>query len=127
MAVIRQYRVYRTDLQLNTHILYLFGDNEHRVGLGGQAGEMRGEPNAIGIRTCNLHHQWRRRDFVKHIAMICEDFAPVWQALKRGRIVVIPTDGFGTGIADLKNTSPCALAYIESIIALMVQLYPCRA
>ena len=30
---------------------YVFGDNMERRGLGGQAGVMRGEPNAIGVPT----------------------------------------------------------------------------
>jgi hypothetical protein len=30
---------------------YVFGDNGRRIGFGGQAKEMRGEPNAIGVAT----------------------------------------------------------------------------
>ena len=48
--------VYRTDkvitrdkIKENPDVLYLFGDNLLRKGLGGQAKEMRGEPNTLGI------------------------------------------------------------------------------
>ena len=48
--------VYRTDkiitrdkVKENPDVLYLFGDNLLRKGLGGQAKEMRGEPNTLGI------------------------------------------------------------------------------
>jgi hypothetical protein len=45
--------IYRRDLRANPESLYLFGDNTKRVGIGGQAREMRGEPNAVGIATKN--------------------------------------------------------------------------
>jgi hypothetical protein len=43
--------IYRSDLILNPNVLFIFGDNMLRIGLGGQAREMRGQPNAIGIPT----------------------------------------------------------------------------
>jgi len=45
-AVIKRY-----ELRQNLKTLYLFGDNTERRGMGGMAGEMRGEPNAIGVAT----------------------------------------------------------------------------
>ncbi len=49
----------RLDLQANPNITFLFGDNvadhgkplDQRIGKGGQAAEMAGEPNAVGIPT----------------------------------------------------------------------------
>jgi len=35
----------------NPDMVFIFGDNDERDGMGGQAGEMRGERNAIGIPT----------------------------------------------------------------------------
>ncbi len=49
--IIFQKFIYREDLKTNQGVMYLFGDNDMRVGKGGQAKEMRGEPNAIGIRV----------------------------------------------------------------------------
>lgn len=40
MIVIKQFRIYRKDIQANPHILYIFGDNLDRKGFGGQAAEM---------------------------------------------------------------------------------------
>ena len=51
MLVIRQKFIQRIDIQCNRHCLYLFGDNLDRQGMGGQAKEMRGEPNSFGIAT----------------------------------------------------------------------------
>jgi hypothetical protein len=42
MPILYQHRIYRMDLIANPNILYVFGDNTKRVGMGGQAGEMRG-------------------------------------------------------------------------------------
>ena len=41
----------RAEIRANPTALYVFGDNLLRVGLGGQARECRGEPNAVGIPT----------------------------------------------------------------------------
>ena len=41
----------RSMLQQRPNDIFIFGDNMIRKGLGGQAREMRGEPNAIGIPT----------------------------------------------------------------------------
>lgn len=42
MIVIKQKWIKREDLQNNPNIIYLFGDNVSRIGMGNQAGEMRG-------------------------------------------------------------------------------------
>ena len=49
--IIYQDWITRQDLLDNPDRIYLFGDNVQRQGFGGQAKEMRGEPNAIGIIT----------------------------------------------------------------------------
>ena len=51
MKLFVQKWIARADLKQNQDRIYLFGDNVERVGHGGQAKEMRGEPNAIGIAT----------------------------------------------------------------------------
>ena len=53
----RQKFITRADLQANPKRLYLFGDNVMRAGLGGQAKEMRGEPNAVGVATKKAPHR----------------------------------------------------------------------
>lgn len=44
-------RISRDMLRREPATLWAFGDNLARAGLGGQAAEMRGEPNAVGIPT----------------------------------------------------------------------------
>lgn len=126
--IILQYRIYRSDLELNPDLFYCFGDNDDREGLGGQAAEMRGERNAIGIRTKkhpdNLPASFYSDDeYDECIAKIDEDFAVVENILKNGHHVVMPTEGFGTGLSDLKKHAPKVLAYIESRIEYFVAEY----
>ena len=54
MPILFRHMIYRKQLKDNPNILYVFGDNMVRQGYGGQAREMRGEPNAVGIPT-----KWR--------------------------------------------------------------------
>ena len=51
MPVVKQKWITRDDLKRNPEHLFAFGDNMARRGLGGQAKEMRGEPNAVGVPT----------------------------------------------------------------------------
>jgi hypothetical protein len=51
MTLIFQEWITRKDLRENPDKRYVFGDNVERRGYGGQAKEMRGEPNAIGVVT----------------------------------------------------------------------------
>jgi hypothetical protein len=77
--IIRQHRIYRIDLQMNQHLLFVFGDNEEREGRGGQAKEMRGEDNAVGIRTkrhpsTGKTAYWTDETYDENVEMIREDF-----------------------------------------------------
>lgn len=121
MAVVRQKMIFRTDLQANPDVLYLFGDNVERVGLGGQAKEMRHEPNAVGIVT-----KWRpdmkdssffsddQFEIIRPI--ILNDFSRPKKHLSLGGTVIIPSDGLGTGLARLDEVAPRCFAYLNELI-----------
>lgn len=124
MPVLRQTRIYRADLRANPSVLYLFGDNAARYGRGGQASEMRGEPNAVGVRTKRLPSMDPSAFFrddpasvVAQVAMIDEDLAPVFAHARRGGVVVVPADGLGTGLSRLATSSPRTAAYLEAALA----------
>jgi hypothetical protein len=113
MPLIYQKWISRDDLQANPEARYVFGDNTQRRGLGGQAKEMRGEPNAIGIVT-----KWypdtpnaaffRDDDF--HIDIIHQgvndDLEMVMEAIEQKRTVIWPLDGIGTGLSRLPQNAP---------------------
>lgn len=122
MPILQQHRIYRCDLQNNPEVLYLFGDNWKQVGLGGQAKEMRGEPNAFGIATKfapgNLDE-----DFFKDALLMTilprmnEELIYVAAELKKDRLVVLPSDGLGTGLSELPTRAPI----INSILVRSIQ------
>lgn len=123
MPIIFQHRIYRIDLQANPNVLYVFGDNLLREGMGGQAGEMRGEPNAVGWPT-------KRKPTMSEDAFFTdsdEDFIDVWNAVENdidriikhlidGGILVVPSDGIGTGLSQLPERAPEMHKKIEEII-----------
>lgn len=118
MPFIYQHRIYRKDLQANPTVLYVFGDNQARRGMGGQAAEMRGEPNAIGVATLDANIQpYRDGNFRNNRKVLDDDFKPIFQALRAGRIVVFPLDGIGTGIADMPARAPKTFEYLQVLIA----------
>lgn len=112
--LILQHRIYRADLQANPAVLYVMGDNEERWGRGGQAAEMRDEPNAVGVATLKAPGVfWTESDMARQCAVIDADMAPLFEALRAGRTVVFPLDGIGSGLADLERRSPTTWAHLQ--------------
>jgi hypothetical protein len=98
----------RQDLKNNPHIYFVFGDNVARTGLGGQAAEMRGEPNAIGVVT----KWWPSMDILAFFTdeyysdEIINDMDKIQELVNNDKTVVIPTDGLGTGLSMLPRKAP---------------------
>lgn len=118
MPVVYQHRVFRRDLQSNRDVLYLFGDNERRSGLGGQAREMRGEPNAVGVRTkrapdTNPDSYWTDDEYEANCSMIDDDMRRPLEHLVDGGVVVVPADGLGTGLSRMEELCPRTFEYLE--------------
>jgi hypothetical protein len=115
----KQKFISREDLQANTDTLYVFGDNERRRGYGGQAKAMRGEPNAVGVRTKRKPARtlpddfWTDDTYEQNCWMIAEDLAPVFAYLRAGGHAVLPEDGLGTGLAELPTRAPRTFAYLQ--------------
>ena len=116
MPVERQEWITREDLRANPDKVYVFGDNVERRGYGGQAKEMRGEPNAIGVVTKWAPSMDPKAFFDDTAAcrmLVERDLLVVQQALDRGRTVVVPADGIGTGLSRLTRYAPSLDAFIE--------------
>lgn len=117
MPIVYQKWITRSDLRNNPDKVYVFGDNVARIGLGGQAKEMRGEPNAFGFPT-----KWRplmsydaffndsqpdaRAEVSKAICYVGALVA------RYGKTVVVPSDGLGTGLSRLPEVAPQLYATI---------------
>lgn len=129
MMVIFQKAIYREDLRRNyaagVPALYVFGDNIKRVGYGGQAREMRGEPNAVGVATLNAPGVYFRNDPVSVDAqkrIIDRDMKPLFEHLKNGGIIIFPSDGIGSGLARLQSASPDTWDYLQEKLAAMIKV-----
>lgn len=96
----------RDQLRAEPEARFVFGDNRERWGLGGQAGAMRGEPNAIGVATLYAPGDFYRPDDPLALATVASDLNQVALALAEGRIVYAPHDGLGTGLARLPEHCP---------------------
>lgn len=109
----------RSDLHFRPDALFLFGDNMARKGYGGQAKEMRGEPNALGIPT-----KWRPSnndddffsdsDFntIRPIIDIVID-----KAIAHKGPVIMSKHGIGTGFAQLPIKAPKIYEYLVNRLA----------
>ena len=100
----------RAMVQSKPEARFVFGDNLHRVGLGGQAGAMRGEPNALGVATkrspvvCDADY-FAYSDADARAA-IDGDIEQIVIALAEGRTVYVLFDGLGTGLSELPTRAP---------------------
>lgn len=109
----------REYVRANRDKLFLFGDNLERRGLGGQAAAMRGEPNAVGIPTKKSPSYrddafFSDDEFEQNKASIDAAFAEIMNAVTDSiRVIVIPSDGLGTGRAQLDRRAPRTFAYLQ--------------
>lgn len=132
MPVIFQKIVKREDLIRNfdpqnplSNVLYVYGDNVKRVGMGGQAGEMRRQPNAVGIATKYTPDEFfgeEAADIEAQRRVIDRDMKPLFAHAVAGGIIVWPADGIGTKLAGLAIYAPTTLAYIESKLAALIRV-----
>lgn len=127
--VLFQKWIFRADLKANPDVLYVFGDNMERVGMGGQAKKMRGEPNAVGIVTkwspgMLTSDFFSDDDFDTVKNQIDLDFDNIADYLyNEGGTVVFPLDGLGTGLSELPTRAPKIYEYIKSQIQHLVAIY----
>lgn len=109
-------KITRDMLRLAPEARFVFGDNLRRQGMGGQAREMRGEPNAIGVPTKRAPSMAAYAFFSDESeeawTAVNEAIAEVRAALDEGRIVYVPRDGIGTGLACLPQYAPRLYAHI---------------
>lgn len=111
MPIRYEKRITRDMLRAEPEALWVFGDNLQRRGLGGQAKEMRGEPNAVGIPTKkapNMHpcDMFRDADLAAYKHARSDDLDRLCDHLTEGGTIVLPADGLGTGRAQLERCAP---------------------
>ncbi|MEE7460667.1 hypothetical protein MFUR16E_04635 [Methylobacterium fujisawaense] len=121
MPIRYEKHITRAMLQAEPHALWVFGDNLLRKGYGGQAKEMRGEPNAVGIATKRkpaltpdaFFSDADVDTFVRHAKPV---FERLGDHLRNGGTVVLPEDGIGTGRAQLRERAPAVWNELEGAL-----------
>lgn len=108
----------RDMLKSRPDTLFVFGDNMIARGLGGQAKEMRGEPNAVGIPTKMLPGMgyadfFRDEDFDRAKPKIDAAFVRLFAHAAGCGKIVWPAAGIGTGLAELPKRAPKIWQLIE--------------
>ena len=127
MALVYQKFITRSMVQEHPNDLFVFGDNVLRTGLGGQAKEMRGEPNAVGIITKRFPSNTpdsflNQGDFLNWFNLTARDRIRLLDHVYLGGNVVWPSDGIGTGLADLKNKAPDIMRAIKDFENMLIDL-----
>ncbi len=113
MKIITQKYITRKDIQKNRDKIYLFGDNLLHRGSGGQAKEMRGEPNSIGIPTKKFPSMYSNSFLSDEDFELAKDeIDKAFNMIPSSSIVIIPEDGLGTGLAKLDIKAPRIFNYI---------------
>jgi hypothetical protein len=102
--------------------IYVFGDNTLRQGLGGQAKEMRGEPNAFGIATKRRPGKEIGDYFSDDSAedakwMVRDVGALLHLIMEKGSSVILPQDGLGTGLSELPERAPRLYRILYDVFA----------
>jgi len=122
MPIVLVRRYCRADLRAHPDRLFAFGDNLDGRGLGGQAREARGEPNAVGIIT-KLRPSMDDSAFLRDLDLPLitvrwrEAFQRINWHLLQGGVVVWPVDGVGTGRAQLRTRAPALWRELRLFVA----------
>lgn len=95
-------------LQAEPEKLFVFGDNFQRRGFGGQAKEMRGEPNAVGIPTKRFPSMAEESFLTDNLLTLwgVNSGAAIIKLLGFEGVIVWPAAGIGTGLAELEKRAP---------------------
>ncbi|MFX4226372.1 MAG: hypothetical protein ACFHHU_00350 [Porticoccaceae bacterium] len=109
------------------NVLFVFSDDLERAGIGGQAIEMRGEPNAVGIptRKSPKDHSsalFSDADFQQWRAASLVNWRRLFAHVKNGGSIVWPSNGLGSGTSKLKEAAPEVDASIKRNLQAIIEI-----
>lgn len=107
-------------VKANPNKIYVFGDNLHRKGIGGQA-IIRGLPNTFGIATKAKPSQindsyFSDSRFNLYFDMIKTDIEGLMFLRDQGKTIVFPKGGLGTGLSDMPNKCPVLFRVMNEML-----------
>ncbi len=116
----------RDDVKRHKNALFIFGDNNAGIGNGGQA-IIRGLPNTAGIPTKKYPSNsykafYRDSEYEENKAHIRNAINDILGRSDNYKYLVLPADGFGTGLADLPNRAPKTYRYLVRAVNKMKEL-----
>ena len=119
----------RKDVKDNKDSLFVYGDNDIGVGSKGQA-IIRNEPNAVGIPTKKVPSMvnsayYRDEELEVNKRKIDKGVNKVLMEFLNNdyKYLVLPKDGFGTGLADLPKRAPLTFKHLKLRINALKKLF----
>lgn len=115
------------DVQKYPHALFVYGDNNVHKGKEGQA-IIRDLPNSIGIPTKKYpsNHPsafYSDSEYQENVKQITRAINNIIKESVHYKYVVLPEDGFGTGLAQLPQKAPLTYKFLlDSIDFLKKQI-----
>lgn len=108
----------RNDVIKNPTLLFIFGDNDIEKGKGGQA-IIRGLKNTAGIPTKKYPSNWKTSFYSDDdYKQNCKKIKYAINLIKKRfyeekyEYIVLPKDGFGTGLSQLPKKAPKTYAFL---------------
>lgn len=110
------------DIKVSENKIFIFGDNDMRIGKGGQA-IIRDLYNTIGIRTKKEPNNYSRSfytdiEYDKNILKIKADIDNIVKKYSDGYTIVFSNGGYGTGLARLNEKAPLTFKYLNEQLLL---------
>jgi DNA polymerase elongation subunit (family B) len=111
----------REYVQANKNMVFIFGDNDLKTGLGGQAAQMRGEKNTIGIPTKKKpditdDSYYTDDEFEQNKKKINFAVSLIIREIRMGKTIVLPSNGIGTGLARLQEKAPKTFKFLQATL-----------
>ncbi len=100
--------------------IFVYGDNNARIGKGGQA-IIRDLPNTIGLRTKKGPSNkpaafYTDKEYESNIKNIREDILLIKSMSLSGKTIVFSNGGYGTGLAKLPETAPKTFNFLYDML-----------
>jgi hypothetical protein len=113
---------FRQDCEQYPKLLFVFGDNDIKKGKGGQA-IIRDCKNSIGIPTKKFPNRketsfYTDEEYEKNCQKIISSLENIIKVFSKGEYdkLVLPKDGFGTGLAKLDIKAPKTLQFLDRLL-----------
>jgi len=108
------------DVKAQKNKIFIFGDNDLRIGKGGQA-IIRDLKNTIGIRTKKEPNNYNGsfysdNEYSDNIKKIDQDIQRIKDEIIKGYTIVFSNGGYGTGLSKLNVKAPKTFKYLCDVL-----------